>query len=364
MSPIAEEISLLYIGVKYASNAQHLTAKHLGNNLEMDIKNTLADGVNSDYAQNFDVVLWEDPPDDPIPKPSPPVIALADLSEPSEVMRLLELGYHSVLTPTSLTYLPQSILNAKLQARFIAEAQQAERIMQLSERRYRRLFESAHDPIIVLNGRNLRIIDANPEALGLLGIERHGTIGRQLTELVEISPAAWGNITQDDKDAPKSRNECTAIVTPDGRNLIVDLLGSHFSEGNHRLMQISIRDRTEKHFQDMHMKQTLQQLEASEERFRLLSNQSPTPTLIVELTTGRIQYANPKAQEILGETNSLQRSLGDTLANEVIKSLLECGILIDYPVALPDPQKPQILLNGELSVYCNTPVGHFILQEK
>jgi len=52
-----------------------------------------------------------------------------------------------------------------------------------SELRYRRLFESAKDGILILDADSGQIVDVNPYLLELLGLCREDLLGRELSEL-------------------------------------------------------------------------------------------------------------------------------------------------------------------------------------
>ncbi|MEX2090361.1 MAG: PAS domain S-box protein, partial [Bacteroidota bacterium] len=55
--------------------------------------------------------------------------------------------------------------------------------LRTSELRYRRLFESAQDGILILNAETGAITDANPFILKLLGYEADEVIGKRLWEI-------------------------------------------------------------------------------------------------------------------------------------------------------------------------------------
>ena len=55
--------------------------------------------------------------------------------------------------------------------------------LEVSELRYRRLFETAQDGILILNANTGKIIDVNPFLLDLLDYPFESMIGRQLWEI-------------------------------------------------------------------------------------------------------------------------------------------------------------------------------------
>src|SRR5580698_10109343 len=58
-----------------------------------------------------------------------------------------------------------------------------ERALRASELSYRRLFESAHDGILILDADTGRIDDVNPFLTELLGFSRNEIVGKTLAEL-------------------------------------------------------------------------------------------------------------------------------------------------------------------------------------
>ncbi len=59
----------------------------------------------------------------------------------------------------------------------------AEAALQTSEVRYRRLFQTAKDGILILDGTSLRVVDANPFMTDLLGYTQDELIGKELWEI-------------------------------------------------------------------------------------------------------------------------------------------------------------------------------------
>ena len=59
-----------------------------------------------------------------------------------------------------------------------------------SEIRYRRLFESARDGILILDAASLKITDVNPFMMELLGYSRDEFVGKELWEIGLFSDKA------------------------------------------------------------------------------------------------------------------------------------------------------------------------------
>ena|ERR1700730_18701416 len=76
------------------------------------------------------------------------------------------------------------------------ERKQAEKALCASEARYRRLFETAQDGILILDGHSGLIIDVNPFLVNLLDYSREEFIGKTLWDIgpfrnIEASKAAF-----------------------------------------------------------------------------------------------------------------------------------------------------------------------------
>ena len=63
------------------------------------------------------------------------------------------------------------------------QRQRAAAVLQVSEARYRRLFESAQDGVLMLNANTGRITDVNPCLLKMLGYSRGEFLGKRLWEI-------------------------------------------------------------------------------------------------------------------------------------------------------------------------------------
>jgi PAS domain S-box-containing protein len=94
----------------------------------------------------------------------------------------------------------------------------ASRALAASEVRYRRLFETAQDAILILDGDTGRTIDANPFLSGLLGYARAELLGKELWEIglfqdIEANRAAFRRLQENGY----IRYEDLPLATKDGR---------------------------------------------------------------------------------------------------------------------------------------------------
>ena len=123
----------------------------------------------------------------------------------------------------------------------------AEHKVEISEVRFRRLFEAAHDGILMIDVKTHRITDVNPFLVELLDYPRDYFIGKELWEIGVFR----------DKDANKSamkelqingsiRYENLPLQDRNGRHHPVEIVANVYQEGQHPVIQCNIRDIAER----------------------------------------------------------------------------------------------------------------------
>lgn len=117
----------------------------------------------------------------------------------------------------------------------------------VSEQRYRRLFETAHDGILILDADGGRITDANPYMTELLGYSHADLLGKELWEIgllqdKETSQAAFQQLKTDGY----IRYEDLPLETTQGSRHAVEFVSNVYPEGDHPVIQCNIRDITQR----------------------------------------------------------------------------------------------------------------------
>ncbi|MGD1008307.1 MAG: PAS domain S-box protein, partial [Ignavibacteriaceae bacterium] len=126
-----------------------------------------------------------------------------------------------------------------------SELKQAADIIQKPELRYRRLFESAQDGILLLDADIGAITEANPFLTNLLGYSRDELVDKQLWEIgaftdIKTSKAAFQELQQKEY----IRYENLPFQTKDGRTIPVEFVSTVYLVGNRKVIQCNIRDIT------------------------------------------------------------------------------------------------------------------------
>jgi PAS domain S-box-containing protein len=134
--------------------------------------------------------------------------------------------------------------------------------LRASELRYRRLFESARDGILILDAETGRIVDVNPFLIELLGISHKAFLHKKVWELGLLKDIA----ANEDKFAElrakeQIRYENLPLETAAGRAIAVEFVNNVYLVDGHRVIQCNIRDITERKRAEEELRQAKDELE-------------------------------------------------------------------------------------------------------
>ena len=123
----------------------------------------------------------------------------------------------------------------------------AEMALMDSEIRYRRLFETAKDGILILDTESGRITDANPFMSELLGYSHGHFIGKELWEIGLFSDKAANEAAvRTLQTSGYIRYEHLPLETNTGLTVEVEVVANAYHEDHHKVIQCNIRDITER----------------------------------------------------------------------------------------------------------------------
>lgn len=114
-----------------------------------------------------------------------------------------------------------------------------------SELRYRRLFESAKDGILIFDSDTGQIEDVNPFLVTLLGYSLEQFLSKAIWDIGFFKDiiANQDNFLQL-KEKKHVRYEDLPLETADGRKVDVEFVSNVYQEGHHSVIQCNIRDIT------------------------------------------------------------------------------------------------------------------------
>src|ERR1700678_3687746 len=122
----------------------------------------------------------------------------------------------------------------------------AEAAMKDSEVRYRRLFQTAKDGILILDSDTGKVIDANPFMTTLLRYSHDEFVGKELWEIglfreINESRAAYREL----QEKGYVRYEHLPLESRSGQKVEVEFVSNVYAENEHQVVQCNVRDITE-----------------------------------------------------------------------------------------------------------------------
>jgi len=167
--------------------------------------------------------------------------------------------------------------------------------LRVSETRYRRLFEAAHDGVLLLDPATRKITDANPFMTELLGYSHTQLVGKELFEIGLLKDEkASQEMFRKLKRRHEVRYEDLPLESRRGRHQEVEVVANLYQENGHAVIQCNIRDITARKKADDALRQ-------SEARFRTLFELGPIAVYSCD-ATGVVQNCNVRAVELWGRS--------------------------------------------------------------
>ncbi|MDI6743647.1 MAG: diguanylate cyclase [Smithella sp.] len=194
----------------------------------------------------------------------PLIVVTATIGEETAI-ECMRFGAKDYVMKSNLSRLCPSISRSLEEAEIKNKHKQAEELLKASEIRYRRLFESAKDGILILNCDTGIIVDVNPFLIELLGYSREQFIEKAVWELGPFKDI----IPNRNKFLELQRQEYIRydnmpLETIDGRLVNVEFVSNVYAEADTNVIQCNIRDMTKR-------KEALRALQESERKYRELS---------------------------------------------------------------------------------------------
>jgi PAS domain S-box-containing protein len=139
----------------------------------------------------------------------------------------------------------QSVIQANI--RDITERKKAAYNLEVSEARYRRLFETAQDAILILDANTGKIFDANPFIKEMLGYSQEELVGKELWQIGLFrdqaeSRAAFGEL----QAQGYIRYENLPLETKQGQRIDVEFVSNVYQVDQRQVIQCNIRDISER----------------------------------------------------------------------------------------------------------------------
>lgn len=172
-----------------------------------------------------------------------------------------------------------------------------------AELRYRRLFESARDGIMILDAGTGSISDVNPRLIEMLGYSRDDYVNRTFRELDAFRDGETGStLFRELRNNEFILYENLPLTTKDGRPIQVEFVSNAYEVGGEQVIQATFRDIGERQRTDAALQAKeearLSLMENLEEHWRLIEN-LPVGVVVHDPET-RIVLSNSEASKLLG----------------------------------------------------------------
>jgi PAS domain S-box-containing protein len=144
----------------------------------------------------------------------------------------------------------------------ITDRKRAEEDRQASELRYRRLFESAQDGILILDADSGLIVDVNPYLSEMLGFSKDELTGKELWEIgpfkdIVASQVAFAQL----RERGYIRYENLPLESREGLIREVEFVSNSYVAGKSRVIQCNVRDNTERKLAEKEIRRLNEELE-------------------------------------------------------------------------------------------------------
>jgi diguanylate cyclase (GGDEF)-like protein/PAS domain S-box-containing protein len=119
--------------------------------------------------------------------------------------------------------------------------------LRVSESRYRRLFETAQDGILLLNAETAQIEDVNPYLIDMLGYSHDQFLGKKIWEVGPFADIAQSKqMFAELQSIGYVRYEDLPLITNTGKHIAVEFVSNTYDCDGVKVIQCNIRDITER----------------------------------------------------------------------------------------------------------------------
>jgi len=178
--------------------------------------------------------------------PLVPFIIVSGEIDLSLAVSLMRNGAKDYITKTELSRLVPVIERELHEVKLRKEIQKIESALKRSEIRYRRLFETAEDGILILDAVTGQILDVNPFLIKILGYSKDDFLGKMLWNLgffhdEEESKKAFTEL----QEKGYIRYENLPLETSNGKKISVEFVSNTYMVNDMKVAQCNIRDISE-----------------------------------------------------------------------------------------------------------------------
>lgn len=183
----------------------------------------------------------------------------------------------------------------------LTDRKRKETVLKISETRYRRLFESAKDGILILDSRTSTITHANPFIAELLGYSLEEMQGKELWQIgLFLDAEASKKAMQELQEKGYIRYEDLPLQTKAGRRIHVEFVSNRYDEDGEAVIQCNIRDISDRKRLEESLRKHAEDLSEADRRkdefLATLAHELRNPLAAIHVAVQILRMKGPPAQ--------------------------------------------------------------------
>lgn len=152
-------------------------------------------------------------------------------------------AFHAMVVASAIRDAEGNVVGSSKVVRDITETRRLEDASKASELRYRRLFETAKDGILMLDAESGMVVDVNPFLINLMGFSFEQFLGKAIWELGFFRDiAANAEKFAELRDKGYVRYEHLPLEASDGRRVDVEFVSNVYLVDGKKVIQCNVRD--------------------------------------------------------------------------------------------------------------------------
>jgi PAS domain S-box-containing protein len=206
--------------------------------------------------------------------PNVPVICVSGTIGEETAIELIKLGVDDYVLKDRLKRLPLAIKRTLDEAKEKEARRLAEKAMIDSETRYRRLFESAKDGILILDAETGMIVDVNPFLIELLGYSKEQFIKKAIWDIGFFKDiVANKDVFQELQQKEYTRYDDLPLKATNGKIIDVEFVSNVYLVNSHKVIQCNIRDITNRKQSELLLKEKTKEIEVQNEEYKKINEE-------------------------------------------------------------------------------------------
>jgi len=257
----------------------------------------------------------------------------------------------------------------------ISERKRAEDSLRISEVRYRRLFETASDGLLLIDPLSGRITDANPCITRLSGYPQDQIVGRQLWEIgLFANRTANRQMFGKLKKTPEIHYAQMPMEHREGHRLTVEVVANLYRQNGHNAIQCHVRDITERKSAEtaqrridvlsasnVKLKHEIVQRQAAEEA---LHQTQQVQILLLEQSRKQEELLRDMSHRILNAQEEERKRISRELHDVISQNLIGINVSMDAlskgdPAAFPRNFRRKITTTRQIVENAVNRIHHF-----